>query len=38
MSRDGFLKTLERVLPRRDVAVSDATRTVLGRVYDWATR
>jgi hypothetical protein len=38
MSRDGFLKTVERVLPRRDVEVSDATRAVLGRVYDWGTR
>lgn len=38
MSRDGFLKTVERVFPRRDVEVGDATRLVLGRVYDWATR
>jgi UDP-N-acetylglucosamine diphosphorylase/glucosamine-1-phosphate N-acetyltransferase len=37
MSRDGFLRVVERVLPRRDVAVDDATRASLGRVYDWAT-
>lgn len=37
-SRDGFLKVLERVLPRRDIPVDDATRAVLGRVYDWAIR
>jgi len=38
MSKDGFLKIAERVLPRRDVAVDDATRALLGRIYDWATR
>jgi UDP-N-acetylglucosamine diphosphorylase/glucosamine-1-phosphate N-acetyltransferase len=38
MSRDGFLKTVERVMPRRDVEVTDAMRAVLGRVYDWATK
>ena len=38
MSRDGFLKIAERVLPRRDVAVDDATRAMLERIYDWATR
>jgi hypothetical protein len=37
VSRDGFLKIVERVLPRRDVVVDDATRAVLGRIYDWAT-
>jgi UDP-N-acetylglucosamine diphosphorylase/glucosamine-1-phosphate N-acetyltransferase len=37
-TRDGFLRVLERVLPRRDMAVDEATRTVLGRVYDWALR
>jgi UDP-N-acetylglucosamine diphosphorylase/glucosamine-1-phosphate N-acetyltransferase len=37
LSRDGFLKIVERVLPRRDVVVDDATRAVLGRIYDWAT-
>ena len=36
MTRDGFLKTVERVLPRRDVAVDDATRGYLGRIYDWS--
>jgi hypothetical protein len=36
LSRDGFLKIAERVLPRRDVVVDDATRAVLGRIYDWA--
>ncbi len=38
MSRDGFLKIVERVMPRRDVEVTDAMRAVLGRVYDWATK
>jgi len=38
MSKDGFLKIAERVLPRRDVVVDDATRALLGRIYDWATR
>src|SRR2546422_513484 len=38
MSRDGFLKIAGRVLPRRDVVVDDATRAVLERIYDWATR
>lgn len=38
MSRDGFLKTVERVMPRRDAELSDSMRAVLGRVYDWATR
>ncbi len=38
MSRDGFLKIVERVMPRRDVEVTDAMREVLGRVYDWATK
>jgi hypothetical protein len=38
MSKDGFLKIAERVLPRRDVVVDDATRASLGRIYDWATR
>jgi len=26
------------VLPRRDVVVDDATRAMLERIYDWATR
>lgn len=38
MSRDGFLKIVERVMPRRDVTLTDAMRGVLGRVYDWATK
>jgi len=38
LSKDGFLKIAERVLPRRDVAVDDATRLVLGRIYDWCIR
>jgi UDP-N-acetylglucosamine diphosphorylase/glucosamine-1-phosphate N-acetyltransferase len=38
MTRDGFLKTVERVLPRRDETLSPEMREVLGRVYDWATR
>ncbi len=38
VSRDGFLKVVERVLPRRDVAPDQATRAALGRIYDWATR
>jgi acetyltransferase-like isoleucine patch superfamily enzyme len=36
MSREGFLRIAERVLPRRDVAVDDAMRAYLGRVYDAA--
>jgi len=38
MTRDGFLRVAGRVLPRRDVVVDEATRALLGRVYDWATR
>jgi len=38
MSKAGFLRIAERVLPRRDVAVDDATRALLERVYDWAMR
>ena len=38
MSREGFLRTAERVLPRRDVTPDAATRAMLGRIYDWATR
>jgi UDP-N-acetylglucosamine diphosphorylase/glucosamine-1-phosphate N-acetyltransferase len=37
VSRDGFLKIAERVLPRRDVVLDDGTRALLGRIYDWAT-
>lgn len=38
MAKDGFLKTAGRVMPRRDVELSDAMRSVLAKVYDWATR
>jgi UDP-N-acetylglucosamine diphosphorylase/glucosamine-1-phosphate N-acetyltransferase len=38
MTREGFLKIAERVLPRRDVDVTDELRSVLGRIYDWATK
>lgn len=38
MTREGFLAIAERVLPRRHVAVDDAIRAQLGRVYDWLTR
>ncbi len=38
MSKDGFLKTAARVMPRRDVELTDAMKAVLGRVYDWATK
>jgi hypothetical protein len=38
MTRDGFLVTIERVLPRRSVVVDDAMRAYAGRVYDWLTR
>lgn len=36
MTKDGFLKVAGRVLPRRDVAMDETTRAVLGRIYDWA--
>lgn len=36
MTKDGFLRIAERVLPRRDVAVDAATRAFLERLYDWA--
>lgn len=38
MTRQGFLTVAERVLPRRHVTVDDATRSYLGRAYDWLTR
>jgi UDP-N-acetylglucosamine diphosphorylase / glucose-1-phosphate thymidylyltransferase / UDP-N-acetylgalactosamine diphosphorylase / glucosamine-1-phosphate N-acetyltransferase / galactosamine-1-phosphate N-acetyltransferase len=38
LTRDGFLRIAERVLPRRDVAVDDAMRACLTRIYDWGTR
>ncbi len=37
-SREGFLRVAERMLPRRDVTVDEATRATLGRIYDWATQ
>ena len=37
-TREGFLRVVERVLPRRDVVVDEATRALLSRVYDWGTR
>ncbi|HZH40131.1 MAG TPA: hypothetical protein VFD85_03935, partial [Gemmatimonadales bacterium] len=37
-TREGFLRVAERVLPRRDIAMDDTTRALLGRVYDWATK
>ncbi len=38
MTREGFLATIERVLPRRNVVVDDPTRAYLGRIFDWLTR
>jgi UDP-N-acetylglucosamine diphosphorylase/glucosamine-1-phosphate N-acetyltransferase len=38
MTREGFLATIERVLPRRNVVVDDPTRAYLGRMFDWLTR
>lgn len=38
MTRDGFLRVAERVLPRRDVTVDEPVRAFLGRLYDWSTR
>ncbi|MBI1966797.1 MAG: hypothetical protein HYS40_02300 [Gemmatimonadetes bacterium] len=38
MTRDGFLRVAERVLPRRDVPVEDTVRAYLGRIYDWSVR
>jgi len=38
MAKDGFLKTAARVMPRRDVELTDDMRAVLGRVYDWSTK
>lgn len=38
LRRDGFLAIAERVLPRRNVAVDDAMRAYLERMYDWLTR
>lgn len=38
MTRDGFLEIAGRVMPRRQVTVTDAVRETLGRIYDHATR
>lgn len=38
MTLQGFLATAERVLPRRHVALDEAMRTHLQRVYNWLTR
>jgi UDP-N-acetylglucosamine diphosphorylase/glucosamine-1-phosphate N-acetyltransferase len=38
VTKQGFLTTAERVMPRRDVAVDAATRAMLERMYDWALR
>jgi UDP-N-acetylglucosamine diphosphorylase/glucosamine-1-phosphate N-acetyltransferase len=37
VTREGFLRVAERVLPRRDVPVDDATRAMLARIHEWAT-
>lgn len=37
MTAEGFLRVAERVLPRRGVAVNDATRAVLARIHTWGT-
>lgn len=37
MTKEGFLRVAERVLPRRDIVVDEAVRDILGRIYDWAT-
>ena len=38
MTQQGFLAIVERVLPRRNVAVTDATTSFLSRAYEWLTR
>jgi UDP-N-acetylglucosamine diphosphorylase/glucosamine-1-phosphate N-acetyltransferase len=38
MTREGFVRIAERVLPRRDVHVDEAIRAQLGRIYDWTVR
>jgi len=38
MTQQGFLATIERVLPRRNVQVTDAMRSYLRRAFDWLTR
>jgi hypothetical protein len=37
MEREGFLAVAERVMPRRQVSVTDAVRAALGAIYDHAT-
>jgi len=37
MTQRGFLATVERVLPRRNVPVTDAMRSYLRRAFDWLT-
>ena len=38
MTQQKFLEIVERVLPRRDVEVTDAMRSYLTRAYEWLTR
>lgn len=38
MTQQGFLAIVERVLPRRNVEVTDATKSYLRRAYDWLTQ
>jgi UDP-N-acetylglucosamine diphosphorylase/glucosamine-1-phosphate N-acetyltransferase len=38
MTQRGFLAVVERVLPRRNVEVTDAMRSYLSRAYDWLTQ
>ncbi|HEY3219291.1 MAG TPA: hypothetical protein VGJ80_01045 [Gemmatimonadales bacterium] len=38
MTKEKFLATVERVLPRRNVPVTDAMRSYLSRTFDWLTQ
>ncbi len=38
MTQQKFLTIVERVLPRRNVQVTDSVRSYLSRAYDWLTR
>jgi hypothetical protein len=38
MTAAKFLATVERVLPRRNVEVTDAMRSYLQRAFDWLTQ
>ena len=38
MTLQKFLETVERVLPRRSVEVTDAMRSYLRRAFDWLTQ